>query len=316
MSKQPLSDPVAEEAIGWLVQIQSGEFCAAQQQALDAWRATSAHHQRVYEQLIAGLDQLKASPWRGRSSAQLLRSLEQPNSRRSFLRTSLCAVGLAAGVGWVSRFEDPGQTYATGTAQRRTWQLADGSLLNLNARSQVLSRFAEEQRSLELRAGEILVNVAANTLHPLQLNTRAGRITAITGRLLLSEQGSAVRLVTLDGYALLRLEGGAEQRVESHQSTLFDHQRILVQGPMLPTETAWLDGWLVVRNQTLASVVEAIRPYRDGIVRLDPTVAGLRVSGRFPLDDSRQTLEALEQSLPIRVTQWGGLLLLIGARVS
>jgi len=311
VSKHPLNDPVAEEAIGWLVQIQSGEFSAAQQQALDEWRGTSAHHRQVYEQLIAGLDQLKASPWRGRPSAQLLRSLQQPNSRRAFLRTSLCAVGLAAGVGWVSRFESAGQTYATGTAERRTWQLADGSTLKLNARSQVVSTLAGDHRSLELQAGEMLVTV----LRPLQVNTRAGRVIATGGRLMLSEQGDAMRLVTLDAGAVLQFPSGAQQRVEMHQSTLFDHQRILTQVPMAATETAWLDGWLVVRNQTLATVVDAIRPYRNGIVRLDSSVAGLRVSGRFPLDDSRQTLEALEQSLPIRVTQWGGMLVLIGARV-
>ncbi|WP_324745689.1 FecR family protein [Pseudomonas veronii] len=311
MSKQPLNDPVAEEAIGWLVQIQSGDFSPAQQQALDEWRGTSAHHRQVYAQLIAGLDQLKASPWRGRSSAQLLRSLEQPNSRRAFLRTSLCAVGVAAGVGWVSRFEDAGQTYATGTAERRTWQLADGSTLKLNARSEVISTLAGDTHSLELRTGEMLVNL----LRPLQVKTRAGHISATTGRLMLSEQGSAMRLVTLDADAVLHFDGGAQQRVGMHQSTLFDHQRILTQEPMAITETAWLDGWLVVRNQTLATVVEAIRPYRKGIVRLDAAVAQLRVSGRFPLDDARQTLEALEQSLPIRVTQWGGVLVLIGAKV-
>jgi transmembrane sensor len=311
VSKQPLNDPVAEEAIGWLVQIQSGDFSPAQQQALDEWRGTSAHHRQVYAQLIAGLDQLKASPWRGRSSAQLLRSLEQPNSRRAFLRTSLCAVGVAAGVGWVSRFEDAGQTYATGTAERRTWQLADGSTLKLNARSEVISTLAGDTHSLELRTGEMLVNL----LRPLQVKTRAGHISATTGRLMLSEQGSAMRLVTLDADAVLHFDGGAQQRVGMHQSTLFDHQRILTQVPMATTETAWLDGWLVVRNQTLATVVEAIRPYRKGIVRLDAAVAQLRVSGRFPLDDARQTLEALEQSLPIRVTQWGGVLVLIGARV-
>jgi len=310
VSKHPLNDPVAEEAIGWLVQIQSGDFSPAQQQALDEWRSTSAHHRQVYAQLIAGLDQLKASPWRGRSSAQLLRSLEQPSSRRSFLRTSLCAVGLAAGAGWVSRFDDAGQSYATGTAERRTWQLADGSTLKLNARSQVLATLKGEPRSLELRAGEMLVNV----LRPLQVDTRAGRISASTGRLMLSEQGAAIRLVTLDADAVLHFEGGTQQRVAMHQSTLFDHQRILTQVPMAATDTAWLDGWLVVRNQTLASVVDAIRPYRNGIVRLDAAVAGLRVTGRFPLDDARQTLEALEQSLPIKVRQWGGVVVLIGAR--
>ncbi|QDH65591.1 FecR family protein [Pseudomonas azotoformans] len=310
MSKQPLNDPVAEEAIGWLVQIQSGDFSPAQQQALDEWRGTSAHHRQVYAQLLAGLDQLKASPWRGRSSAQLLRSLEQPNSRRAFLRTSLCALGLAAGAGWGWRFEDAGQTYATGTAERRTWQLADGSTLKLNARSEVVATLAGDAQSLELRTGEMLVNL----LRPLQVKTRAAHISATTGRLMLSEQDGAMRLVTLDADAVLHFDGGAQQRVAMHQSTLFDHQRILTQVPMAATETAWLDGWLVVRNQTLASVVEAIRPYRKGIVRLDAAVAQLRVSGRFPLDDARQTLEALEQSLPIRVTQWGGVLVLIGAR--
>lgn len=310
MSKHPLNDPVAEEAIGWLVQIQSGEFTPAQQEALDEWRSTSAHHRQVYQQLIAGLDQLKASPWRGRSSAQLLRSLEQPSSRRAFLRTSLCAVGLAAGVGWVSRFEEAGQTYATGTAERRTWQLADGSTLKLNARSQVVSKLSADPRSLELRAGEMLVDV----LRPLQVNTRAGRVSATSGRLMLSEQGSAMRLVTLDADAVLHFEGGAQQRIGMHQSTLFDHQRVLTQVPMAATETVWLDGWLVVRNQTLATVVDAIRPYRSGIVRLDAKVAGLRVTGRFPLDDARQALETLEQSLPITVRQWGGVVVLIGAR--
>ena len=131
---------------------------------------------------------------------------------------------------------------------------------------------------------------------------------------MLSEQGDAMRLVTLDSEAVLHFEGGAQQRIAMHQSTLFDHQRILTQVPMATTETAWLDGWLVVRNQTLATVVEAIRPYRSGVVRLDAKAAGLRVTGRFPLDDARQTLEALEQSLPITVRQWGGVVVLIGAR--
>ncbi|MCT4497874.1 DUF4880 domain-containing protein [Pseudomonas sivasensis] len=311
MSKRALNDPVAEEAIGWLVQIQSGDFSVEQQAALEVWRGTSAHHRQVYAQLIAGLDQLKASPWRGRSSSQLLRSLEQPNSRRAFLRTSLCALGLAAGVGWVTRFEPGGQSYATGTGERRTCQLPDGSTLKLNARSQVIATLANGQPSLELRAGEILVNAS----RPLQVSSRAGRITGASGRLMLSEQGAALRLVTLDSDVVLHLEGGTQQRVAMHQSTVFDHQRILTQVPMATSETAWLEGWLVVRNQTLASVVDAIRPYRNGIVRLDSAVAGLRVTGRFPLDDAQQTLEALEQSLPIRVRQWGGMVVLIGGRV-
>ncbi|MCU1717253.1 DUF4880 domain-containing protein [Pseudomonas sp. 5P_3.1_Bac2] len=105
MSQQPLQDPVVEQAIAWLVQLQSGDFSPTQQAALEQWRGTSARHRQVYEQLLASLEQFKASPWRGRPSEPLLRSLEQPSSRRALLRNSFCVLGVAAGVGWLTGYE-------------------------------------------------------------------------------------------------------------------------------------------------------------------------------------------------------------------
>lgn len=79
-------------------------------------------------------------------------------------------------------------------------------------------------------------------------------------------------------------------------------------------ETAWLQGWLVAHNDPLLGLVEALRAYHKGWVRLDPAVAQLRVSRRFPLGDSAQILEILQQSLPIDVTQITDYLLLIRQR--
>jgi transmembrane sensor len=66
-------------------------------------------------------------------------------------------------------------------------------------------------------------------------------------------------------------------------------------------------------GQPLSEVVQALRPYRHGFIRISPAAARLQVLGAFPLDDSDRVLDALEQTLPIRVTRHGGWLVSIEA---
>jgi transmembrane sensor len=41
--------------------------------------------------------------------------------------------------------------------------------------------------------------------------------------------------------------------------------------------------------------------YRQGLLRCEPAVAGLRISGVFPLADTERILDMLASSLPVRV---------------
>jgi len=50
-------------------------------------------------------------------------------------------------------------------------------------------------------------------------------------------------------------------------------------------------------------VIEALRPYRPGVLRLDPAIAQLRVSGLFRLDNPQQVLDTLARTLPIRIAR-------------
>ena len=52
----------------------------------------------------------------------------------------------------------------------------------------------------------------------------------------------------------------------------------------------------------MGSVIRTLRSYTPGVIRIDPAVAGLRVSGNFPLDDINTTLDSLAQTMPIAVT--------------
>ena len=71
---------------------------------------------------------------------------------------------------------------------------------------------------------------------------------------------------------------------------------------------------LVARDQSLDQVVDALRPYRAGFMRISPAAGRLRVLGAFPLDDPDRVLESLAQTLPIRLTRYGGWLVSIDLR--
>ncbi|MFF6764329.1 FecR/PupR family sigma factor regulator, partial [Pseudomonas aeruginosa] len=93
MSEKPERQRIVEEAIEWMVRLQSGDFSAAEGDALERWKALSSEHAEVFRQLLGSLAPLQDSPWRGQPSATVLRALEQPSSRRRFVgrRPSGCS---------------------------------------------------------------------------------------------------------------------------------------------------------------------------------------------------------------------------------
>ncbi|HDY5018954.1 TPA: DUF4880 domain-containing protein, partial [Pseudomonas aeruginosa] len=89
MSEKPERQRIVEEAIEWMVRLQSGDFSVAEGDALERWKALSSEHAEVFRQLLDSLAPLQDSPWRGQPSATVLRALEQPSSRRRFVGGAL-----------------------------------------------------------------------------------------------------------------------------------------------------------------------------------------------------------------------------------
>ncbi|EPG3448212.1 TPA: DUF4880 domain-containing protein, partial [Pseudomonas aeruginosa] len=97
MSEKPERQRIVEEAIEWMVRLQSGDFSVAEGDALERWKALSSEHAEVFRQLLGSLAPLQDSPWRGQPSATVLRALEQPSSRRRFVGGALGLFVLLAG---------------------------------------------------------------------------------------------------------------------------------------------------------------------------------------------------------------------------
>ncbi|MFD2980294.1 iron dicitrate transport regulator FecR, partial [Klebsiella pneumoniae] len=70
--------------------------------------------------------------------------------------------------------------------------------------------------------------------------------------------------------------------------------------PTTPGQDAWSNGLLVANRQRLDDFLAELGRYRQGWLRCDPAIAGLRISGTFSIDDTDSALRALEASLPVQ----------------
>lgn len=296
-----------EQATRWLVLLRSGHASSDDWQAFRAWRERDPRHQQLCEQLEHTLGAFRVAQAQGVRGEQLQRTLNAAGaSRRRLLHGALAGAGVMLCAGLLADRQLPLEELTadlhTATGRRQRVTLDDGSELVLNARSAVDIDFTPQRRLLRLRRGEIQLRVAADA-RPMLIASPFGQVLSQGGRLQVRLGAERCAATALEGALELATLAGERLQLPRCQQVDFDRYAFTAPAPLQGGEGAWVNGLLEVRNQRLADVLDALRPYRSGVLRVDPTVAGLRVSGLFRLDDSDQALDALARTLPIRVAR-------------
>jgi transmembrane sensor len=322
MNEQRL-DPASEQAIDWMVSLRSGTPNPALLERFNIWLGTDPAHALAWARLqervggpfntVRALDQ--RHPGQAGEARQVL--LQPRVSRRDALR-AMAGLGLLGGAVWTGARSPLGDALLadlhTGVGQRRSFTLADGSQLSLNASSAVDVRFDERQRRIMLRRGELLIQVAPDPQRPLRVHTREGEVRALGTRFMVTQQPAASRVVVLQHSVEATLNDGTRHVLREGDTALLQAGRILALQSDQAYRADWVSGRLNVLNDPLSQVVDALRPYARGFVRVAPEVRDLRVQGVFPLDEPQRAFAALAETLPIQVDNYGPWLTLITAK--
>ncbi|MEJ5057035.1 MULTISPECIES: FecR family protein [unclassified Pseudomonas] len=322
MSKSRL-DPVSEQAIDWMVRLRASTPTPALEERFTTWLSEDPAHAQAWAKMqeriggsfntVRALD--RRLPGHSEHARQLL--LQPQTSRRDALRV-IAGLGLLGGGLWLGARSPLGDSLFadlhTARGQRESFHLADGSRLSLNADSAVDLQFDENQRLVILRHGELIIQVAPDPKRPLRVRTTQGEIRALGTRFLVSQEQDASRVVVLEHSVEARLFDGTRRDLQEGESALLYARRI---DPVVGDQryrADWLSGRLNVLDEPLVKVVDALRPYSRGFVRVSPEVRDLRVQGVFPLNDPERTFAALAETLPIRVDHYSPWLTLIRAK--
>lgn len=305
--KHPAS--ALEDAIEWTACLRSGEVQAHEQQAFDAWLAADPAHAQAWNKVQRHLGSTFA-PLNSGPDSQVRRVLQSPDpQRRRLLRGALALGGMGLGATLLGRqsglFDELGADLHTATAERRRFTLADGSALLLDARSAVDIQFGASERHLRLRSGKLIVEVSDDP-RPFVVATPHGYIRATGARFMVALQGDATHVWGMQSSVCISLAQGTCQWLKSAHGARLDLAGIHPLAANRSGETSWEDGRLSVNDWSLGEVIEALQPYRRGVLRVSAHAAQLRVSGVFSLDNSERALASLEQTMPLQIKHYLG----------
>lgn len=330
MSDSPASSADAErirdQAAAWMVRMVGGASPRLQRD-LDRWLAADPRHEAAYRRLGAQFDgarQLRHS--RRFADRPPVRRRRSP-ALKAAAACALVAIPVAAFLA-LHRGAGPGalDTSATGTTIAisqppsvfriaapataiRSVGLADGSVVTLDAASAVEVAFSRDARRLTLSRGRARFSVAHDG-RPFTVSAGGGETIA---------RGTVFDVALgADGRVAVALWRGVVDVVPGHAGGgLRSPTRRLAAGEALaykagqltgaatrppPVGAAWADGAGEFDNVSLGFVIDRANLRAATPIRLgDPTLAGLRVSGRFDTRDGERLARDLARLFDLSV---------------
>ncbi|WP_175650423.1 FecR domain-containing protein [Pseudomonas sp. Marseille-P9899] len=310
-AEPPISARVRDQALAWLSLTQSGEISEAELQQLQRWRQSDSEHERAWQRMarLPGMlhnhAQVLDNPV-ARSALQHTRYVS--GDRRQVLKL-LFGVGVLGAAAWHGKDSHWVQSeladLSTATGERLYQTLADGTQVWLNTGSAVDIRFSANERLIVLRFGEVDILTGNDPAHrPLRVQTHDALLQPLGTRFCVrcDEAGSGTRLSVSSGRVAVSVPGRpAQQVVEAGTQAFIDARGVSRVRPANPGSTAWIDGFIVAERMRLGDFVAQLARYRRGILRCDPAVADLQLTGSYPLDDPERIFSLLQDSLPVSV---------------
>lgn len=236
---------------------------------------------------------------------------------------------MAIAVLWLTGTLAISKRFETPTGEQRTFQLADGSVVTLNARSQIRVRFRSSARAVELVEGEALFRVARDTRRPFLVHTQDAVVQAVGTQFDVKTRRDGTRVAVVEGKvrvvaktyvppvsSVVTATAGTPDPVASSVATplaagegahISPRGIERVSSEEAARATAWQQRRLIFENTPLEEAVDEFNRYHELIqLRLQGVAAGSHhYSGTFDADDLTSFTDLLSRERDLVVERRG-----------
>ena len=339
------NNQILEEASTWFVAFRSQDIAQNARQEFQDWLKQSPEHIRAYLEIASIYADIPAPENRStppeliekaKASADIsafsLRGggrLDEAPARGRWLFASRVALAAAllifAFVGvWLVIDRN---TYRTGIGEQRSITLADGSLVELNARSKVRIALGEEQRDVELLEGEALFRVARDHNRPFVVHAGTTSVRAVGTQFDVYRKSTGTMVTVLEGRVAILLNhetptlaptatAAPDTAPERESEILLAAGEQMIVTPMrsekadrpnVAAATAWTQHQLVFDGTPLREVLEEFSRYTTRRLVLDsPELANLKISGQYTSASPDSLVRFLSLQKGVVVTEVNG----------
>jgi transmembrane sensor len=316
------NEEVMAQACAWLARLQRAEVGEADGLEFDAWLAESPANREAYRAALAAW---QAFDGRRQEVLDDLAAEARPAARRPGpSRRWLVGGGVAIAAGFAAVAALPPmlgpptvQTYSTDKGQHQRITLVDGSVVDLNAETRLIVRFARRERHVELGDGQAIFDVAHDASRPFTIEASGRAVRVLGTQFDVRNRSGEVTVSVARGRVQVRpvasSKTGQAFVLSPGQRLAIGRTGVAEMSAVDPREAlGWRFGRLVYRGEPLAKVVADLnREFVEQIEVTDPALARTPVTGVIVLDDHASVAKRLSLMLPIRsVPSDRGLLLL------
>lgn len=295
------------EVAQWLARSRSPDFTETDAEALQQWRSASATHEYLWNRALE-IDQSFGSVPAGVGMTVLDR--RRATSRRGVLKM-LGALTVAPSAAWWLYRSPTGQALRadlrTGIGERHTAQLNEATRVELNTASAIDVHISSQAITIRLIDGEILLDASragARTPLPCRIDTAHASLASTGARIIVRCTAGYTDLMVLEGMATAMSASTPERlSVPAGQKVRITPEGAGELSPVPDGADGWVMGVLLADRMRLDQFLSELARYRRGIIRCDPAIASLPVSGAFQLKDPDEILRLLARSLRIRIQE-------------
>jgi transmembrane sensor len=248
-----LNRQILDEASEWFVDFRVGDVDTAARERFDEWLRRSPEHIRAYWEIAKTYVELPAAPAPGKldvaaliayahsdanvvplhSRASEIRALRSesprelldkgavgttPRFRRPFFAAAAVAFAVViGGAVWWQANRYP--LYSTDIGERRSITLADGSTVDLNARSKLRIEFSSAERRVELLNGQALFQVAKDKQRPFIVHSGGATVRAVGTQFDVYRKDSGTTITVLEGRVAVYSSARTDQAASASEST-------------------------------------------------------------------------------------------------
>jgi transmembrane sensor len=310
MTARLSSKEVYDNAAYWAAKVDAGPLSTDEQATLEAWLTADTRHYGALAQASALLVPMP------RPLPMRIAEPENPVRRRVLLGGSIAAglAVLASAATYITRVwgED---RYRTQIGEMRVIPLSDGSVVTLNTNSELLVRYSQLQRNIELLQGEAMFDVAKNKQRPFIVHSGTTQVRAVG-------TSFSVKALPHQPVQVLVREGVVEVRrgdvpvapivlVAMNNRAIAPLDAPIVAKPVetaeVGRELAWRVGRIAFHGEPLGEAAAEFSRYSAVRIQIDdPGVANEKVIGLFVSTDPVGFANAVAVSFDLRAEISGG----------
>ena len=328
---------IVAEASEWFIDFRAGDVDGEARLRFIEWLRRSPEHIQAYLEVSGVWSELPSSDPEGRFdiASLIARARNEPHivplsplnprlppappaaeprvlrrlSRRPVLAAAALALlaSVAALFLWID--SDTARSYSTGIGEQRTIQLADGSTVELNARSRVEVRLTDHRRDVALIEGQALFRVAKDKQRPFVVQAGDAQVRAVGTEFDVYKKQAETVVTVVEG----RVEtysgaGGTDAAAiilsAGEQLTVLPHSVTRPTRADTVAATAWVQKRLIFEETPLNEVAEEFNRYNRRPLTIDDAeLQTLKISGVYSSTDPASLINFLRSQNSINVIE-------------